>query len=177
MELPEGKFAIIYADPPWSYADKSLNRGGAARHYRTMTNKEIYDLPVKNISADKAVLFMWATFPKIEEALQTIKEWGFEYKTCAFVWVKQNKKSKSFFWGMGRWTRSNAEIVLLATRGGGVDRLSKSVHSIICEPIGRHSEKPDIVRKKIIELVGDLPRIELFARQKAEGWQVWGNEV
>lgn len=119
IEFPKKKYRIIYADPPWSYMNKSLNRGGAARHYPTMSDVEIYNLPVASISEDQSVLFMWATFPKIEQALQTIKEWGFEYKTCAFVWVKENKKAKSLFWGMGRWTRSNAEIVLLATRGGG----------------------------------------------------------
>lgn len=119
IDFPKKKYQIIYADPPWSYMNKSLNRGGAARHYPTMTDVEIYNLPVASISEDQSVLFMWATFPKIEQALQTIKEWGFEYKTCAFVWVKENKKAKSLFWGMGRWTRSNAEIVLLATRGGG----------------------------------------------------------
>lgn len=119
MNFPKKKYKVIYADPPWSYADKSLNRGGAARHYPTMPLIDIMNLPIQDISEDKSVLFMWSTFPKLQESLDVIKAWGFEYKTCAFVWVKENKKAKSLFWGMGRWTRSNAEIVLLATRGGG----------------------------------------------------------
>lgn len=105
-----------------------------------------------------------------------IKAWGFEYKTVAFVWVKQNRKGGGIFTGMGHWTRSNAEICLLATRGKPI-RFSKSVHQIIMSPVEQHSKKPDIVRHKIVELAGDLPRIELFARQKTPGWDVWGNEV
>ncbi len=177
MELPNKRYRIIYADPAWSYDDKSLNRGGAARHYATMSEIEICNLPIKKISEKEAVLFIWTTFPKLQESLNVIKAWGFDYKTCAFVWVKENKKSKSWFWGMGRWTRSNAEIVLLATCGGGVKRMSASVHQIIQAPVGRHSEKPTIVRDKIIELVGDLPRIELFARQRATGWDSWGDQL
>lgn len=177
MELPNKRYRIIYADPAWSYENKSLNRGGAARHYVTMSDEDIYNLPISNLAENDAVLFLWTTFPKLQAGLDTVKAWGFEYKTCAFVWVKENKKAKSWFWGMGRWTRSNAEIVLLATRGAGVERMSASVHQIIQAPIGRHSEKPAIVRDKIIELVGDLPRIELFARQKATGWDSWGNEI
>lgn len=177
MELPNKRYQIIYADPAWSYADKSLNRGGAARHYSTMSDLDIYNLPIADIAEKDSVLFMWATFPKLQEGLNTIKAWGFDYKTCAFVWVKQNKKSRTWFWGMGRWTRSNAEVLLLATRGRGVTRLSASIHQILEAPIGRHSEKPAIVRDKIVELVGDLPRIELFARQKIDGWDSWGNEI
>lgn len=133
-------------------------------------------LPVKNISADDSLLFIWTTFPKMYEAHDVIKAWGFEYKTVAFVWVKQNRKGGGIFTGMGHWTRSNAEICLLATRGKPI-RFSKSVHQIIMSPVEQHSKKPDIVRHKIVELAGDLPRIELFARQKTPGWDVWGNEV
>ena len=90
--------------------------------------------------------------------------------------VKKNKKADSFFWGLGYWTRSNNEICLLATKGKP-KRVSKSVHQIIYEPIGKHSKKPVVVRDKIVELCGDLPRIELFARETSPGWDVWGNEV
>ena len=91
--------------------------------------------------------------------------------------MKKNKKSNSWFWGMGYYTRANTELCLLATKGSPLKRISRSVHQIIDSPIGRHSEKPAIVRDKIVELFGDLPRIELFARQKAEGWDCWGDEV
>ena len=124
MELPNKRYQIIYADPAWSYENKSLNRGGAARHYVTMSDEDIYNLPISNLAENDAVLFLWTTFPKLQAGLDTVKAWGFEYKTCAFVWVKENKKAKSWFWGMGRWTRSNAEIVLLATRGGGGERIA-----------------------------------------------------
>ncbi len=98
------------------------------------------------------------------------------YKTVAFTWVKRCRKSPGFFVGLGHWTRANAELCLLATRGNP-KRLSKSVRQIIDAPIGRHSEKPVETRARIIELLGDLPRIELFARERAEGWDCWGNEV
>ena len=177
IEFPDKKYKIIYADPPWSYQDPAANRGGAIRHYPTMKKVDIETLPVKDIADKDSILFLWTTMPKLEESFDLIKAWGFEYKTCAFVWVKRNKIATSWFWGMGRWTRSNAELCLLAVRGGGVTRLSASVHSIIDEPIERHSKKPNLVRDKILELVGDLPRIELFARESSQGWDVWGNEV
>jgi N6-adenosine-specific RNA methylase IME4 len=177
IDFPDKKYKIIYADPPWFYKDPKQNRGGATRHYSTMKKADIEALPVKDIAEDDSVLFLWTTMPKLLESFDLMKAWGFEYKTCAFVWVKRNKISPSWFWGMGSWTRANAELCLLAVRGGGVQRLSASVHSVIDEPIERHSKKPNLVRDKIVELVGDLPRIELFARESADGWDVWGNEV
>lgn len=114
--------------------------------------------------------------PKLDECWELIKNWGFEYKTVAFVWVKRNKKAPTFFWGMGRWTRSNAELCLLATKGKP-KRINASIHSIIDTPIEAHSKKPQEVRDRIVKLVGNLPRIELFAREKSDGWDVWGNEV
>ena len=172
----ENKYKVIYCDPPWKYDDKSLNRGGAERHYGTVENSILCDIPVSQIADDDCVLLMWATFPKLAEALELIEAWGFTYKTNAFTWVKRNKKTPSWFWGMGRWTRSNAEICLLAVKGKP-KRIGMGVHSIIDEPIEKHSKKPDIVRDKIIELMGDVPRIELFARNYADGWDCWGNEV
>lgn len=171
------KYNIIYADPPWSYQDKALagNRGACCK-YSVMNQEDIKNLPIKEIADDNCILFMWVTMPKLNECFDVIKAWGFEYKTCAFTWVKRNKKSDSWFWGMGRWTRANAEICLLATKGKP-KRISASVHSIIDTPIEGHSKKPDITRNRIIELVGDLPRVELFARQKVSGWDSWGNEV
>lgn len=114
--------------------------------------------------------------PKLNECFKVIESWGFKYKTCAFVWVKNNKKSNSFFMGMGRWTRANAELCLIATKGKP-KRISAGVHSIINTPIEYHSKKPDIVRDKILELCGDLPRIELFARQEIKGWDCFGNKI
>jgi len=184
---PQQQYNIIYADPAWSYTDKSLNRGGAQRHYSTMNVNEIKALPVNQIAAKNSILFMWATFPKIAEALEVIKACGFTYKTCAFVWVKTNKNTnvnqnsflpvESFdtFMGMGQWTRSNVEICLLAVKGKP-KRISGAVHQIIYAPVGAHSKKPSETRDKIVKLVGHLPRVELFARQNVDGWASWGNQ-
>lgn len=183
-----GKYNIIYADPPWSYDDKALNRGGAERHYSTMKLADICAIPVADIAADDCLLFMWGAWPKLFEAGSVLKAWGFDFKTCAFVWVKTNKRTNvnqaSFFpvdsfdsfWGMGRWTRANTEFCLLAVKGKP-KRESAGVHQIIYAPIAAHSRKPDETRDKIVELAGDLPRVELFARRTAPGWDVWGNEV
>jgi N6-adenosine-specific RNA methylase IME4 len=112
----------------------------------------------------------------LKEGFEVIDAWGFTYKTCAFNWVKKNKKSDSWFWGLGHWTRANSEICLLATKGKP-KRISKSVHQICDARIEQHSKKPDEIRDRIVELCGDLPRIELFARQPTLGWDVFGNEV
>ena len=119
---------------------------------------------------------MWATFPQLKEALQLIKAWGFTYKTVAFVWLKTNKKALTWFYGLGFWTRGNAEICLLATKGHP-KRQAKNIHQLIISPIEEHSKKPEEARKKIVALMGDLPRIELFARKESPGWDIWGNEV
>lgn len=112
----------------------------------------------------------------LQEAIQVIKGWGFQYKTIAFQWVKKNKKSDSYFFGLGRWTRGNTECCLLAVKGKP-KRVSNKVSQLIIEPIREHSRKPDTVRNRIEELMGDIPRIELFARQAADGWDCWGLEA
>lgn len=194
--LPNKKCSIIYADPPWSYKDKSC-QGNAQQHYSLMKDADICALPIKDIAADDCVLFMWATYPKIREALEVIKAWGFNYKTIGFQWVKQIRSGEGHFFGLGRWTRGNSEPCLVATKGEGFPivldeegaapcliatkgkpkRVSASVSQLVFSPLRAHSQKPDEVRDKIVELVGDLPRIELFARSAAEGWDCWGNEA
>lgn len=169
------KYSIIYADPPWRYERNGV-QGAAEKIYPTMTEEEISNLPVEDIADENAVLFLWATFPKLREALHTINAWGFKYKTVAFVWLKLNRKGKGWFYGLGFWTRGNAEICLLATKGHP-KRKSNRVHQFIISPLRGHSQKPDETRSKILALVGDLPRIELFAREKADGWDAWGNEI
>ena len=137
---------------------------------------EIKALPVSQLAAVDCALFLWVTFPCLYEALDVLDAWGFIYKTVAFVWVKQNRQSDGLFWGMGYWTRANAELCILATRGRP-RRKSAGVHQIILSHVEQHSKKPDEARDRIVALMGDLPRIELFARQKSPGWDVWGNEV
>ena len=178
IPFPDKKYDIIYADPPWSYSDKGCN-GNAADHYPTMTVEEICKLPVNvagGIASDNCILFMWATYPMLREALKVIEAWGFTYKSIAFQWVKQNRSGNGYFFGLGRWTRGNTEPCLLAVKGKP-KRISAGVGQLVFSPLRKHSQKPDEVRDRIVELMGDLPRIELFARETAPGWDSWGNEV
>ena len=169
------KYQAIYADPPWDYQQCRLS-GSAKKHYPTMRIEELCALPVAEIADRDCALFLCATFPQLPEALRLIQAWGFMYKTVAFVWLKQNRKALTWFYGLGFWTRSNAEICLLATKGHP-KRKSAGIHQLVICPVERHSKKPDEVREKIVALMGDVPRIELFARQQTPGWDVWGNEV
>ena len=161
--------------PPWRYSAKKV-QGAAENHYPTMSIEELCALPVADLAAPDSALFLWATFPQLPEALRLIEAWGFTYKSVAFVWLKKNKKADSWFYGLGFWTRGNAEICLLATKGHP-KRQAANIHQFIVSPIEAHSKKPDEARDKIISLMGDLPRVELFARQTPPGWAVWGNEV
>jgi site-specific DNA-methyltransferase (adenine-specific) len=177
------KYSIIYADPPWqfkNYSDrwheKHPESKWVGRQYGLMSLADVCSLPVEQIAADDCVLMLWSTMPHLPDALKVIAAWGFTYKTVAFTWVKQNKSGNGTFTGMGFWTRSNAEVCLLATRGRP-KRLSKSVRQVIISPVQRHSQKPAEVRQRIFELMGDLPRIELFARERVAGWDAWGDEV
>src|SRR3990167_94242 len=177
------KYQIIYADPPWEY-EFSHTHSRAINDYPVMSMEDICKLKVKEIAADDSVLLMWVTFPKLEQAFPVIEAWGFKYVTNLFTWVKPNP-DRFYFWGMGYYTRSNAELCFLAKRGGGIRALTHDIHSICDHQIMKHSKKPTIIRKQIVKLFGDLPRIELFARkpdllfdaENYEGWDVWGNEV
>lgn len=171
------QFRIIYADPPWAYRDQaSAGNRGAVHHYPVMDLSDLAMLPVGDLAADNCALFCWATFPTLPDALSVVEAWGFEYKTIAFTWVKRSKFG-GVRWGMGNWTRANAEIVILATRGRP-KRVSGGVHSLIESVPGRHSEKPAEARDRIVKLMGTGGnRIELFARGKVRGWWSWGNEL
>lgn len=172
------KYNVIYADPPWKYNTWRDGLGTAEKHYPTMKVESIVGMQniIKNISEKDCILFLWVTFPCLLEGLKVMKEWGFKYKTCGFNWIKRNKVSDTWFFGMGHWTRANSELCLIGTKGT-IKRKSNKVSQIIDTHIEEHSKKPNIVRERIVELVGDLPRIELFARQTSEGWDSWGNEI
>ena len=170
------KYNIIYADPPWRYENKRKGRGGAENHYPTMKLEDICNLPIRKITAENAALFLWLTFPNLPEGLEVMKSWGFKYKTLGFSWIKTNKRSKTPCFGIGYYTKSNCEVCLLGIKGK-MKPISNKISSVVIAPREEHSKKPDIVRGKIVELFGDLPRIELFARQPTPGWDVWGNEV
>ncbi len=181
IDFPNKKYEIIYADPPWNYGNtKNHNSqfwGMADKHYETMKLNDIKNLPVKNISSDNCYLFLWSTSPFLEKSFEVIKSWGFKYSTVGFVWIKmKNDMSEVRKDGLGKYTISNAEYCLIS-RKGKYRRESKSVQQIVQTPKLGHSVKPSEVRDRIIELVGNLPRIELFARTKVNGWDAWGNEI
>ena len=171
------KYNIIYADPPWTYKVWTAKGGhkSASAHYQTMSLEDIKKLPVESIAADDSILFMWATYPNLLEAFEVIKSWGFTYKTVGFTWMKMYSNGKPVC-GLGYWKRANAEICLLATKGKP-KRVNKGVYQAILAPQRKHSQKPDEIRDRIVTLMGDLPRVELFAREETKGWDVWGNEV
>lgn len=177
------KYNIIYADPPWSYGDVHKWHkmgGGVAGHYKTMNIKEIENLGnnVQKLAADDCLLFMWVTFPNLKEGLKVIEKWGFKYKTLGFSWIKTNKKNKKPFFGIGFYTKSNCEVCLIGIKGKpGKIIKSNKVSSCIISERREHSRKPDEARDRITELVGQVPKIELFARQQTEGWDCWGNEI
>ncbi len=177
ISFPNKKYNIIYADPPWLYDNQKNNdpkMGGIT--YSVMSLEDIKSLPVQQITEKNCALFLWATMPKLQEALDVIKAWGFSYRTCAFTWVKQNPSGKGIYSGLGHWTNGNAELCLFAKKGSP-KRLAKNIKQIILSPRSRHSEKPEEVRNRIVSLLGDLSRIELFARKRVKGWDSWGNEI
>lgn len=183
--LPDKKYNIIYADPPWSYKDKRTKvgpsgntGGGAANHYPTMSIEDIKSLPVSDIADDPCILFMWVTWPLMPIWNDVIDAWGFKYKTLGFDWVKTYPKSGKIAIGAGAYTRSNAEPCIIAVKGKGASLIKD--HSIPNAQIharGKHSQKPEVFRDLIVQLCGDIPRIELFSRTTTPGWDVWGNQV
>ncbi|WP_302153028.1 MT-A70 family methyltransferase [Eubacterium ventriosum] len=172
------KYKIIYADPPWQYRVYSKKGQGrsAENHYHTMNIKDIMALPVDKIADKDCILFLWITFPCLKEGIEVMERWGFKYKTCGFNWVKRNKKKNTYFMGLGFWTRSNSEVCLIGTKGQP-KRVSKSVPQICDARIMEHSKKPAEIRERIVELCGELPRVELFARDKVKGWDSLGDEI
>lgn len=175
------KYKIIYADPPWSFSNKRTGgsmKSGAEQQYPCMSLKELKELPVKTICDESSVLVMWWVSSMPLEALQLAYRWGFEVKNmCGFVWTKTCKTdtSKDHF-GMGFLTRSSVECALIAVKGKRW-RESASVRQVVRTPVGKHSRKPGVVRDRIVELFGDVPKVELFATQKTKGWHTWGNVV
>ena len=175
MDFPNKKYKIIYADCPWEYGDKLKHHGGSAEsHYEEMGLDDICNLPVNSITDYDSFLFLWCTWPMLKEGIKVLESWGFEYKTIGFVWIKKYATGKHVL-GMGNYTRGNTEFCLMGVKGKP-KRVDNTVSQIIESVPKEHSKKPDIVRQKIVQLCGDLPRIELFARTKVHGWDVWGND-
>ncbi len=173
MKLPNKKYQVIYADPPWSYKNKNTGgsmKSGSSAKYKTMTLEEIKELPIKDIQSKNSVLYLWATVPLLPEAFSVMDAWGYTYKTM-ITW----RKIMSL--GMGYWYRGQTEHLLLGIKGK-IKAFRVQEPNFIQSKVGKHSEKPDEFRKLIDRSVGNLsPKIELFARKKTEGWDVWGDEV
>lgn len=190
--LPRGHFKAILADPPWRFkvwsgTEVVQARGSkstykpASVHYRTIETRELAALPISSLAADDCVLFIWCCWPTLRDAWDLVGAWGFEYKTCAFDWMKGHAGQIDMFrddadplMGMGYWTRANTEPCLLATRGKP-KRINADVRQGIFEPRRAHSRKPECVHDRIERLVAG-PYLELFARRSRPGWTTWGNE-
>jgi N6-adenosine-specific RNA methylase IME4 len=181
------QFGVIYAEPAWDYGDKTFLQkfSGAGRisaevHYPTMPLEQIKNLQVngravKDLAAPDATLFLWATGPKLEEALEVMRAWGFTYRTLAFVWHKQTKHGKERA-TLGRWTMGSTEFVLFG-RMGKIKPVKRNVRQFLESPVTGHSAKPNEVRHRIEQLLPDAPKIELFHRGNCpQGWTCWGNE-
>lgn len=182
---PNGGFRVILADPATQFkvrSKKGLGRS-AERHYPTMKMSEIMAMPVADLAADDAHLFLWSTTPMLEKSFGIMKAWGFKYSAVAFTWVKLNPKERdalfltngSFHLGMGYTTRKNTEVCLLGRRGKPT-RNSKSVRELMIAARREHSRKPEQTYERIEEY-SDGPYVELFARQQRQGWSAWGNQT
>ena len=177
------KYGAIYADPPWSFRNYSAKGTGrnASSHYDCLSLDQLKKLPVADMAARDCALFLWATDPLLPVALDVIAAWGFEYKTVAFQWAKLNASAperfteKDFFTGLGYWTRANAELCLLATRGKP-PRQAKDVRRLVIDRRREHSRKPDQIRSRIERLVAG-PYLELFARETKAGWDCLGDQA
>lgn len=186
--LPDAKFGAILCDPPWSfltYGKKQTTPHRTAEdHYVTMTAEDLRSMPVEGCAAKDCALFMWVVDSHLDEAIELGKAWGFEFKTIAFIWAKTTQRAKQFGFfppetvhriGMGYWTRKQAEICIMFTRGKP-RRIGKGVRQIIEAPRREHSRKPDETHARVEALVGG-PYLELFAREPRAGWTVWGNQT
>ena len=177
--FPDRTFGIIYADPPWTFKTYSSKGKGksAEKHYDCMTLDDIALLPVSELADEDCALALWVTDPHLQNGLAVMNHWGFTYKTVLHTWVKLNKDQTKnrYVKSTGYYTRSNPESLLLGTRGRP-QRLNRNIDQIIAEPRREHSRKPDVVRDNLVKLFGDIPRIELFARETVDGWESWGNE-
>lgn len=173
------KYNIIYADPPWRNPKSGTKARNNEKHYPSMSTDNICALPVKKIAADRSILWLWCVFPNLPDALQVIKAWGYEYYGLGFDWCKIKADGTPKI-GCGYYTRQNNELCLIGVHSNLKNRLKPLVKNIGCsilEPAREHSRKPDTVRDLIAKICGDLPKIELFARQQIDGWDCWGDEV
>jgi N6-adenosine-specific RNA methylase IME4 len=185
-DWPSRRYDVILADPPWTFSPwgdhpdarlpQSGHAEGGARHYEVMSLDALKRLPVADIAEKDCALFLWGTWPTVEQAMAVGEAWGFRFKTLAFLWAKLTKTETRWHMGLGYWTRANPEPCWLFTRGKP-KRIAKDVRQLVVAPIREHSRKPDAVPRRIERLMGDTSRVELFARESRAGWDAWGNET
>ncbi len=170
-------YNVIYADPPWTFATWSHKGKGrsAEAHYDCMSLDQIKCVPVDQWASKDCVLFLWVLDSMLDQGLDVVRAWGFTYKTVGFVWAKLNRRNNGYYMGLGRWTRANPELCLLATRGHP-HRRSAAIRKLIVSPRREHSRKPDEAYERI-EALCDGPYLEMFARFTRHGWDAWGNQV
>lgn len=176
LPFPNKKYQIIYADPPWNFRDMKGIPFGINNQYPTLKDKELIALPIKNITDKNCILFMWTTYAHIESAIKISKQWGFKYVTVGFEWFKSLKMDKPVCF-MSHWTTGGAIELCLLFKKGHPKRICQTVPRLLFSRRNEHSHKPEEIRNRIVQLMGDLPRIELFAREHIQGWDVWGNEA
>ncbi|MGC9990846.1 MAG: MT-A70 family methyltransferase [Candidatus Cybelea sp.] len=180
--LPNSRYDIVYLDPPWYYYGSAIKDAAAGKHYPLMTVDQLANIDVRKILSKDAAVFMWATCPRLDFALKLIEAWGLTYRGVAYVWVKTNRRGEIIS-GQGvppTFTKPTTELVLAATTkptGRPFPILDLAQPQVVLHSRGAHSEKPEIFRRRIEQLCGDRPRIELFARSSAAGWDSWGAEV
>lgn len=177
IPFPNKRYNIIYADPPWQYnnkeclAKKSILNGELNTHYNTMVLKDIKALDVQSISDKNCLLFLWVVSPMLKEGIEVMEAWGFKYATIAFIWHKKCANP-------GHYTMSECEICLIGKRGGiPTPRGARNIKQFLSQMRGKHSAKPNEIRKRIYQMFPTQNKIELFARQKIEDWDVWGDEI
>lgn len=174
------KYQIIYADPPWAFTDYvKEKKGGLVRPplpYPVLKDEEIMRLPIQDLVAEDAILFLWCVDSRIGILSDLMRSWGFKYKTVGFVWNKVAKTTPGVNATYSAYTRKSCEFLYIGTKGKGLVK-HHGFNQYFPKPKTRHSEKPYEFREMIVGMCGNLPRVELFARQKTPGWDVWGNEV
>ena len=181
---PERQYQVLLADPPWAYYGDPNKDQAAGKHYSLMQTTDIAALPVRGITAKRAACFVWATGPRLPEAIEVMRAWGFHYRGIAYVWVKTSAAGRIIS-GQGvrpTFVKPTTELVIVGSTcktGRPLPLLTERQGQVVLAPRpgNRHSAKPPEIRQRIVELLGDVPRIELFARDRVDGWDAWGNEV
>ncbi|HTU83229.1 MAG TPA: MT-A70 family methyltransferase [Candidatus Acidoferrales bacterium] len=180
--FPHRRYDIVYADPPWFYYGSQIKDAAAAKHYPLMSQERLAELPVRDVMSKRAALFLWATGPRLNFAMDLIARWGLTFRGVLYVWVKTNRRG-AIIAGQGvapTFTKPTTEFVLAATNhatGRPFPLHDLAQAQVVLHPRAEHSRKPAVFREMIVRLCGDRPRIELFAREAVPGWDSWGAEL